>query len=725
MDVALAIINYNTRKQLRRCLDSLPEELDGHAYRTLVIDNASSDGSATMVTRRYGNRFEVVANKANLGFGRAVNQALEQTDSTYLLVLNADIEVEPGAIEALVEFMDRTPDAGMAGGKLLDADGEVQPSCRRFYTASAVMMRRTPLGMFTRQSKAERDHLMVDFDHDEERVVDWIQGACLMIRREAAEAVGAMDERFFLYFEDVDLAKRLGEAGHKVYYVPQARFSHGYRRGSHGGLINIERLHHLCSALRYMNKHSRGGRAVLRVVRESLIIALLLLDLIIFNGGFLICLVLRDLLGGELPAVSTQISTYVPLLGGANLLLFVMYTSTGLYRVERSLDWLGTVAQTVKAVTWVALAGSVLLFFAPAYREGFVYSRLLLILYYFCLILGTAMSRLAIKAGFRWFWRRHLLLRRMLVVGEVEPSRSMVQAIAAEPLCGYEVTGTLPMPDDNGDDLDPAVAIRFRQMVQDHNPGGIIFAAQHHSFRSYVPLVLESHEKNLEVHVASSLDVFPYAAERTHEICGFPAADVTHTSLYRVKLILKRLGDIAISLAGTLICAPFILLLGLAVKLQDGGPIFFLQKRFGRLGRPFTIIKLRTMQVGGQADDDANIAEGPLTLIPNDPRVTPLGRWLRRHKVDELPQLLNVLKGDMSMVGPRPPMEDELRQYSEWQKGRLFVKPGLTGLWQIDKQRKWRFNEMVELDLKYILTWSLLLDYSVMLRTIQVVLRGS
>jgi lipopolysaccharide/colanic/teichoic acid biosynthesis glycosyltransferase len=131
------------------------------------------------------------------------------------------------------------------------------------------------------------------------------------------------------------------------------------------------------------------------------------------------------------------------------------------------------------------------------------------------------------------------------------------------------------------------------------------------------------------------------------------------------------------------------------------------------------------MRVNASVDASANIAEGPLTLIPDDPRVTRVGAWLRRHKLDELPQLVNVLLGQMSLVGPRPPTEEEVAQYELWQRGRLFIRPGLTGLWQIDKQRKWRFNEMVELDLQYILNWSLLLDCSIILRTIPVVLRGS
>lgn len=724
-EVAIAIINYNTRERLRACLTTLLESVGDAPFETLVIDNASHDGSAVMVAREFSGRVDLVANKANLGFARAVNQALELTACPFVLVLNADIEVRPGAIEALLAFMKTHPDAGLAGGQLLGPDGEVQPSCRRFYTAGAVLMRRTPLGLLLPGSRTVRRHLMLDCDHQSTQVVDWLQGACLMIRREAVERTGPMDERFFLYFEDVDLARRMKEAGYAVYYVPEARFLHHYRRGSHGKVLSVEKLHHLNSALRYMNKWSPRGRGVLRIVREAAILLLLLLDLLIINGGFLFCLVLRDMIGGRLPQASTTLTTYIPLLGGANILLLATFASTGLYRMQRTLDWLGTVAQTVKAVTWVALAGSVLLFFAPAYRSGFVYSRLLLILYYFWLIGAVSVGRLLLKAGYRWFWRRHLLLRRMLLVGEAGPARLMAEAVLADPGAGYELCGLMTMPPDTSEDLNPELAQTFRDLLRTHHPGGVIFAAQRHSFRGYVPLVLESLERNLEVHVATSPDTFPYVADRSAQICGFPSADVTRTSLYSLKRLFKRLTDMLMAGTGILLLWPVILAFGILIRLHDSGPMFFTQRRLGKHGRPFRIIKLRTMRVDIEVDQSANIAEGPLTLIPNDPRVTPLGQWLRRHKVDELPQLVNVFIGDMSVVGPRPPMEEEAKQYTEWQKGRLFVRPGLTGLWQIDKERKWRFTEMVELDLKYILSWSVLMDYSIILRTLQVVLRGN
>jgi len=726
MDLDLVIINYNTREHLRRCLDSIPEKVRDTRLRVLVIDNASTDGSGSMVNSQYRNRVDLLANKENMGFARGVNQALDRFNSRYLLVLNADIEVRQGAIEALYDFMEQNPDAGMAGGKLVDDQGRLQYSCRRFYTAGAILARRTPLGRLFPNNQATQKHLMMDWDHSEARTVDWLQGGCLMMRREALAQVGGMDERFFLYFEDVDLARRMAAAGHGVYYVPQAEFVHAYRRESHHGLLSIQKLHHLVSGLRYLSKWNPRLRGVMTAsCRVLMFLALLLFDLLAINAGFVLCLDLRDTFGGPLAPAATRLNTYFPILGGANILLLLTFFFMGMYRLERSVDGLGTLVQCVKAVTWVALAGSVLLFFAPAYRHGFIYSRLLLIFYYFWLMLATFSGRLLFKSIARFFWRRRLLRLRMIMVGETDPVRLLASAIRVEPATGYEVAATMPMTGDSGEELDICLAQNFKDLLQRERPDGVLFVAHRHSFRSYIPLVLESLEHSLEVRVATTLDMFPYFVHRSSEICGQMAADVTRTSFYTVKRVLKRISDVLLASLGILVCAPFLALIGALIYLHDRGPVLFLQHRVGKFGRSFKIFKLRTMRVNAEVDCQANIAEGPLTLIPNDPRVTPIGRWLRRHKIDELPQLINVLLGHMSLVGPRPPMDDEVKEYNSWQRGRLYVRPGLTGLWQIDKERKWRFNEMVELDLQYILNWSLLLDYTVMLRTIQVVLRGN
>jgi len=726
MDLTVAIINYNTHDALERCLESLPAQARGEPLRALVVDNASPDGSATMVARRFGDRVKLLANRTNLGFSRAVNQALEETSTRYLLVLNADTEIPEGSIEALHDFMERTPKAGVAGGKLLDAQGNLQHSCRGFYTFSTILMRRTPLGKLMPNHRALREHLMLDWDHDSERTVDWMQGACLMLRREAVEQVGAMDERFFLYFEDVDLCRRMTEGGWGVHYVPTAPFVHHYQRGSHGGLLSREKLHHIASGLRYLAKWNPRARLLLRAMGWLAPLLLLVVDLALINLGFLLCLHLRDQIGGALPTASTDPQTYYPILAGCNGMLLVAFSSVGLYRVERSKDWLSLTALTIKAITWVALAGMVFLFFAPGYRHGFIYSRLTFLLFYLLLIITVPSTRLASRRLLRALWRRRLLLRRMIVVGEPDPLRHLAEAIRTDPIAGYQVVAELKIPKDlseNGDGHEAMAA--FEQLMARHRPAGVAFVTHQRTFRGYVPKVLYSFEHNLEVRVVTSPDVFPYIQARTGDLCGQPASDVTRPPLYELKRWLKRLSDLALTLAALVFVTPLLLLLAVAIRLQDGGPAFFVQKRVGKHGLNFGMLKLRTMKVDATVDEGANIAEGPLTLIPNDPRVTPIGRWLRRHKLDELPQLFNVLSGQMSLVGPRPPTAEEVEEYTLWQRGRLAVRPGITGLWQIDKKRKWRFNEMVELDLQYILNWSLLLDYGVLLRTIPAVLRGS
>jgi lipopolysaccharide/colanic/teichoic acid biosynthesis glycosyltransferase len=174
--------------------------------------------------------------------------------------------------------------------------------------------------------------------------------------------------------------------------------------------------------------------------------------------------------------------------------------------------------------------------------------------------------------------------------------------------------------------------------------------------------------------------------------------------------------------------APLVALAGLLIKLQDGGPVLFRQVRCGRGGRRFTLLKLRTMVEGADGQKQAllhrNELRGPVFKIRHDPRVTRVGRLLRRFSVDELPQLVNVIVGDMALVGPRPPLPEEVERYEPWHLRRLSVKPGLTCLWQVKGWTAVSFDEGVRLDLDYIDRRSLRLDLAILLRTVPAVLTG-
>lgn len=191
---------------------------------------------------------------------------------------------------------------------------------------------------------------------------------------------------------------------------------------------------------------------------------------------------------------------------------------------------------------------------------------------------------------------------------------------------------------------------------------------------------------------------------------------------------IKRFFDICLSTAALVVLSPLLLVIAILIYLEDKGPVIYSQTRIGKDGRAFKLYKFRSMCV--DADEklkdlqELNERDGPVFKIKNDPRVTKVGKFIRKTCIDELPQLVNIIKGDMSIVGPRPPLPNEVEQYNSYQKQRLLVVPGLTCYWQIQKGEETTFDEWVELDLKYIKERSILLDFRLILLTFKVILSG-
>lgn len=193
---------------------------------------------------------------------------------------------------------------------------------------------------------------------------------------------------------------------------------------------------------------------------------------------------------------------------------------------------------------------------------------------------------------------------------------------------------------------------------------------------------------------------------------------------------IKRAVDFLVSAILLALLSPVFLVIALAVKLTSPGPVFYRWKVVGHGGRPFTGYKFRSMVVNADALRDSLVARnemtGPVFKIANDPRITKVGAWLRKYSLDELPQLYSVLVGDMSLVGPRPPLTTEFEQFNDYQKQKVSVKPGMTCLWQVSGRNQISdFDEWVRLDLEYIRRWSLVLDFSILMRTVGTVLSGS
>lgn len=200
-------------------------------------------------------------------------------------------------------------------------------------------------------------------------------------------------------------------------------------------------------------------------------------------------------------------------------------------------------------------------------------------------------------------------------------------------------------------------------------------------------------------------------------VCFEPVAPVTW---------LKRASDIFLAAFAVAIFSPVFVIAAVAIKRDSPGPVFHRQTRLGMHGRPFEMLKFRSMRADAESArgllSEHNEASGPMFKIRRDPRVTRVGRWLRRTSLDELPQIFNVLRGEMSLVGPRPPLPQEVERYESWQFGRLRIRPGMTGLWQVNGRSEIPFSQMVRLDVYYARNWSLWLDLKILLRTAPAVL---
>jgi len=255
VDLSIVILNYRTPDLLMQCLETLSEyPLTIGTSEIWVVDNHSQDDSVERVRDQYP-AINLLENDANLGFAAGNNRGIEKCQGRYYLLLNPDTMVQKGALDSLLQFMEETPDAAAAGGMLIGWEGEIQTSCRAFPTLLAVFLRGTPFHRLFPNHPSLRRYLMSDWDHATVRRVDWVLGACLMIRREAWETIGPLDEGFFMYYEDIDWCYRAQAAGWSVYYVPGAKVLHLHRRESARDVFSRLKLEHVKSIIRLFRKH--------------------------------------------------------------------------------------------------------------------------------------------------------------------------------------------------------------------------------------------------------------------------------------------------------------------------------------------------------------------------------------------------------------------------------------------------------------------------------------
>ncbi len=255
MKAALVIVNYNTREDLRACILSARESLGEVAM--VVVDNGSSDGSREMVRGDFPF-VRLLENPGNPGYASACNRGIEATREPYVFILNSDVEFTAGGLEEMIEYLDAHPEVGALGPMLLNGDGTVQMSCRRFPSMLENAVHGL-LGEVWPGNPFTRSYQMKDMCRDGPREVDWVSGAAVLLRREAAERVGGFDEAYFMYVEDVDLCWRLREAGYRVVYHPSLSLVHHVGRASSQQSLHMLYEHHRSMYI-FFRRRYRGWR---------------------------------------------------------------------------------------------------------------------------------------------------------------------------------------------------------------------------------------------------------------------------------------------------------------------------------------------------------------------------------------------------------------------------------------------------------------------------------
>ena len=331
-------------------------------------------------------------------------------------------------------------------------------------------------------------------------------------------------------------------------------------------------------------------------------------------------------------------------------------------------------------------------------------------------------------------------ITRLLVVGSPRAVRDLTLALSREPWSGYDVVGAcIPQPNGRTEVAIPGFgavpvfgdesAVAGAIAISNSHAVAVAATEQFHG-KGLRDLSWELESLDIDLLVAPG--VIDVAGPRLHmrPVAGLPLIHVEKPQYHGAKKFQKRAFDIGFSGLALLCGMPLLLVIALAVKLSSRGSIFYRQQRVGLDGELFEMVKFRTMIVGADAmvNDLAHLNDcdrGVLFKIRDDPRVTPVGRFLRKYSLDEIPQFINVLKGDMSVVGPRPPLAAEVEMYDDDTMRRLLVRPGITGLWQVSGRSDLSWEDSVRLDLFYVENWSMMADLLIALKTLRVVINHS
>jgi exopolysaccharide biosynthesis polyprenyl glycosylphosphotransferase len=464
-----------------------------------------------------------------------------------------------------------------------------------------------------------------------------------------------------------------------------------------------------------IRRHALGFRTLL-MATDALIAVVLLVALSVWRFGEDWAIWWRQIV----PVPEAFLTLYA-------LTWVVALTMNGLYRPRARWSLRSEAIDIVRATGLMTLVTLSVLF---VFHLPDV-SRLLLIALFPLQAGVTLLTRGLLRAAMERYRRLGRNLRHVLVLGAGSRGQAFARKLEDHKELGLRIEGFL---DDSAEFelperwpyLGPLEGLE--RTLHDHVVDEVAICLPFSQW-SLIDAITHACEEEGKI-VRIPMDVLDRAisAGRIEELDGTPVFSLVSGPDRALALAVKRIVDLAAGVAGLFVLSPVLAILAIAIVVDDGRPILFRQKRVGLHGRSFDVVKFRSMNRDAEAAlaelRELNEVSGQAFKLSSDPRITRVGRFLRRTSLDELPQLWNVLRGEMSLVGPRPPLPDEVADYDLWHRRRLSMKPGITGLWQVRGRRDPSFDRWVESDLEYIDRWSLWLDLKILFRTIPAALEG-
>ncbi len=660
MDVSVVIVNYNVRDFLKNALLSLRRSLEGLQAEIFVVDNASDDGSVEMMRANFPD-VHLIANTVNSGFAAANNQALVQSTGRYLLLLNPDTLIQEDTVRTLIRFFEQHPDAGMAGCKILNPDGTLQLACRRsFPTPWVAFTKVSGLSALVPKSKLFGKYNLTYLDPDSTYEVDAISGSFMMLRRSVYEAIGGLDESFFMYGEDLDWCYRVQKSGWKLYYVPDTKIIH--YKGESTKRSSIDEVKVFYNAMRlFVRKHHTGSfifeafiqlgiklrrvlAAGMRAVKPFLLMAL---DMAIVA---VVIMLARLVWKGSTYQFPSYAFPWVFLFPGA--IVVVMLAGAGVYSMHR--------LSVSRSMTGVVL-GFILISSLTSFVKDFAFSRGIMVI---SGVLCTAVIpgwRLALRMlGFGEVSSRKTLFgRRTLVVGAEASGQEVVKKLRARIGDGYSVVGFIDVNYQRVGEKILDVEIlgsidNIGKIIDDHKITEVIFSTDAITYSTILSVIATNSTRSVNFRLVPTTMEVIIGKASIDQLDDIPFVDIDYNIGRLGNRAVKRTVDAFLVLLLLICVAPFVYFLRLLIK-------------------------------GCLPSAAAFVADAP-----------------------------KILAGTQSIVG---------REQSSIEApagGGMYVgKPGTTGIVQIQPNQQLSSEEKERYELYYAKNQSLLLDIEIMMKALQ------